>query len=357
MKKILLLDKDDNLVRQLLQALQHYSDMEVIVANERNQVNLALQQLSIDLVVTDIEGAEECCFELLEALNQHFPTMPIDVITSSLTADFELRLGSLRIARRFEKPLDAIKTAENIHRQITNSATGQLKGLSLPSVLQLMNIEKKHCSLTVCSTKNKGELFIRDGEIIAAQVATLSGVDAAYHILSWDNVSIELLSCQPDVAQEIDKPFMSLIMEALRLKDEESLPQLAAVDDEGVEARKEPLPVSAKEKKIIAHLSHINGVVEYSVFDRQGNLRFFHSQRKQGRNSLRPKKLRDDAEQIGALLNGGTFKSIVVNEKGGLRNLFFPCEQYCVSVGLRRDLSSKDFMQQFMAKIEQITPL
>ncbi len=355
MKKILLLDKDDILVRELLHTLQHYSDMEVIVANERNYVNRALQQLAIDLVVTDIEGTEECCFELLEVINRHFPTLPIDVLTPELSAEFELRLGALRIARRFEKPIDVDKVAENIHSQVTNSATGQLKGLSLPSVLQLMNIEKKHCILTVTSAMYAGELYIRAGEIIAARAGTLRGLDAAYHILSWENVSIELLGCDPAVTQEIDEPFMSLIMEALRLKDEEQLPPVVT-EERGSDGNNEAPPVTAMEKRIISLLNHFPGVTEYSLFDRQDNLRFFFSKRKQERNALRPRRLREEAEQMAQVFNGGSLKYMLVNERSGLRQLFFPYDAYCVAVGLRRDQTVEQFMQQFATKMEQTTP-
>jgi len=352
MKKILILDKDDVTLRNLLQALQRYSDIEVIVANERNYINRALQQLSIDLVVTDIDGTEECCFDLIEALNQHYPALPVDVLSAPLSSELESRLGTLRVARRFVKPVKAQLVAENIHRQLTNGATGQLKGLSLTSVLQLMNMERKHCALTIHAPLGSGELFIHDGEIIAARTATLTGIDAAYTILSWENVRIDLLDSHFEMAREIFQPFMPLLMEALRLKDEKKLPTMVTPDlmeADGVQQKAEP--VSLVEKKIIAMLGHFPGIVEYSLYDQHNNLRFFHSQRKHARNGIRPAQVREKAEKISKILRAGALKHIVINEKNGLRHLFFPFQDFCITVGLRRDQAVSHFLQQFKTKL------
>ncbi|MEA3466378.1 MAG: DUF4388 domain-containing protein [Thermodesulfobacteriota bacterium] len=344
MKKILILDKDDATLHELLTCLQEYGELEIIVTNERNHVNLALQQLSIDLAVIDIEDTEECCFDLIEALNQQFPKLPIDILFAPLTADMESRLATFNVARRFTKPIEAEATAKDIYNQLTNSATGKLQGLSMTSVLQLVNLEKKHCSLAIQSPSGSGELFIHNGEIIAAQTGALTGIDAAYNILSWDEVNIDLLENHFVIDHQISEPLMPLLIEALRLKDEQKLP---AIPEAIATAKTTPKPLSMVEKKIIELFGNTPDVIEYSLYDRHNNLRFFYSQRTQTRNNLRPYQLRNKAEQISTILHAGDLSHIVVNEKNSLRHLFFPFNDHCITVGLRRYQNIEKFLHQF----------
>ncbi len=356
MKKILILDKDNTTLRALLLALQRYSDLEVIVAHERNDINRGLQQLAIDLVITDIEGTESCCFDLIESINQQFSELPVAVLSASLSSDLESRLGELRIARRFTKPLNAEETAKKIHQQLTNGAAGQLKGLSLTSVLQLMNVERKNCVLTVQTDRDRGELFIREGEIVAAKTATMSGKNAAYTIISWDEVRIDFLDKNFTVAEEISEPFMTLVMEALRLKDEMALPvrspqlQEQWYEDDGIQ--QQTGPITLLEKQIVSLLDPSPGIIEYNLYDKNHNLRLFKARHQQPVKNIQPDFLHDKTQEIAQLLNAGSFKHMVINEDNGLRHVFFTFKDVFITVGLRREQSVKKFLQQFKAKFE-----
>lgn len=353
MKKILILDKDNTTLRNLIRSLQSYDDLDIIVAKERNQVNRALQQLSIDLAILDIEGTEQCCFDLVESLNQQFPTLPVNILSAALSVELESKLNTLDISRSFLKPVDVDEVAETIHSQLTNNATGQLQGLSLTSILQLMNMEKKHCTLTISTTTDSGELFIHNGEIVAAQTGGLTGKDAVYNILSWEKVVISLLNNHHDTTREIAEPFMALILEALRLKDENKLPAITLAENNDAEKIKpKAQPLSAVEKQIITLLDNSPDIIEYSIYDRQNNLRYFYSKRKQTRNRLRPQRMREKADKIGAALHAGAFKYALINEKNGPRHLFFPFHGYCITVGLQRYQNVNKFLNQLQMEFE-----
>jgi len=351
MKKILIIDKDDVTLRSLLQVLQRYSDLEVIVAKERTYISRALQQLQIDLVVSDIEGTEERCMDLIETLNQHYPTLPVDVLSVDLPPHLESRLGSLHVARRFKKPVDAKKTADTIYRQLTKGAAGQLKGISLTSVLQLMNIEQKRCALHIQSPLGSGDLFMHDGELISARTATLTGVDAAYRILSWEHVSIDLVDSYPEIKQDIFVPLMPLVMEALRLKDEQKLPGVVPPPPLESGENTKAAPITLMEKQIIAVLDRFPGVVEYKLYNQQNLLRFSRSERRQASAEIPPVDLKEKIGQISVALKTGNLKHMVINEKN-VTCLIFPFKDLWLHVGLRRDQAANQFLQQFKTKIE-----
>ena len=97
---------------------------------------------------------------------------------------------------------------------------GQLHGISLPSFLQMSEMEGATYTLKVTSGNRIGHLYLNGGSLIAAQVEGYTGNAAAYRIISWDNASIQIESADPDRAIDIHDSLMHVMMESLKIKDE-----------------------------------------------------------------------------------------------------------------------------------------
>ena len=99
---------------------------------------------------------------------------------------------------------------------------GQIHGISLPSFLQMSEMEGATYTLKVTSGNRTGYLHLDGGSLIAAQVGELAGNEAAYRIISWDNAAIQIEAADPGRVREIHDPLMSVMMESLKIKDEAS---------------------------------------------------------------------------------------------------------------------------------------
>ncbi len=108
---------------------------------------------------------------------------------------------------------------------------GQIHGISLPSFLQMSEMEEATYTLKVSSQRRSGLLYIKGGELIAAQYGDVTGNEAAYRIISWDNAAIQIEAADPERVREIHEPLMHVMMESLKIKDEEgaSIPPPARV--------------------------------------------------------------------------------------------------------------------------------
>ncbi len=104
--------------------------------------------------------------------------------------------------------------------QMDANIGGQIHGISLPSFLQMAEMEKSSFTLRVTSRHRVGELHLSDGSLIAAEVDETTGNDAAYRIISWDDASIDIEPLAASKAVEIQQPLMHILMESLKLKDE-----------------------------------------------------------------------------------------------------------------------------------------
>ncbi len=99
---------------------------------------------------------------------------------------------------------------------------GQIHGISIPSFLQMAEMEQASFCLHVVSGDFKGRLFLQDGVLLDAETDELAGCQAAYRIISMENASIEIYPAEENRADNIHQPLMHVLMESLKIKDEKT---------------------------------------------------------------------------------------------------------------------------------------
>ena len=157
--------------------------------------------------------------------------------SSSMSDEDYNRLGTLVQKFLSQKKIETV-----------SDVGGQIHGISLPSFLQMSEMEGATYTLKVTSGNRTGHLYLDGGSLIAAQFEGQAGNEAAYRIISWDNAAIEIEAADPDRVREIHDPLMHVMMESLKIKDEagaEPAPPLPApqVPASPPKARKAPPPV------------------------------------------------------------------------------------------------------------------
>jgi hypothetical protein len=110
--------------------------------------------------------------------------------------------------------------SERISQELKSSMEGRVRGISLPSFLQMSEMEGTTCTLKVLNQSVEGFLYLSEGRLIHALTGKLSGREAAYEIISWENVEIEILKGSETTEDEINQPLMNVLMESLKVKDE-----------------------------------------------------------------------------------------------------------------------------------------
>jgi c-di-GMP-binding flagellar brake protein YcgR len=124
---------------------------------------------------------------------------------------------------------------ENVNVTSGDGFGGKLLGISVHSFLQMVESEQKTCTLRVTYHGKTGYLYIRNGELIAAEANSLKKEEAAYEIIGWDEPDIEIKDTVPEKEREIFQPLMAVLMEGFRLRDEklsETQPAPASTDSQ-----------------------------------------------------------------------------------------------------------------------------
>jgi CheY-like chemotaxis protein/predicted regulator of Ras-like GTPase activity (Roadblock/LC7/MglB family) len=224
MKNVLIVDDEKIFLLSLSDGLKSYSDeFNVLIAFNGKEAVKILNSTKIDLVVTDLKMPEMDGFQLLAYLTRHFPDIPTIVMTAFGTPDMEAKLLTMGATQYLEKPLDFDVLADSILQHIArDDSQGHIKGITLGTFLQFMEMERKTCTLTVTSNEHIGRLYFLEGELINAKSETMEGEQAAYEIIGWDETEIEInYSCE-NKTKAITSPLSFVLMESYKIKDEAS---------------------------------------------------------------------------------------------------------------------------------------
>lgn len=222
MKNVLIVDDEKVFLLSLSDGLKSYSDeFNVLIAFDGKEAVKILNSTKIDLVVTDLKMPEMDGFQLLAYLTRHFPDIPTIVMTAFGTPDMEAKLLTMGATQYLEKPLDFDVLADNIRQYVArDDSQGHIKGITLGTFLQFLEMEGKTCTLTVTSNERIGSLYFLEGELINAKTETSEGEQAAFEIIGWDETEIEINYLCKNKTKTITSPLSFVLMESCKIKDE-----------------------------------------------------------------------------------------------------------------------------------------
>jgi CheY-like chemotaxis protein len=265
-KNVLLVDDDHEMLIALKQGFDKYKDsFAILLASDGLKAVESLKKNTISLVVTDLKMPGMDGFELLAHIMEHYPDIPVIIITGYSTPEMEHLAREGGAVGYIAKPF----LIENLARQILSTLRRESEGGTLHNVssgmfLQLVEMEQKTCTIRLEDkfSNQKGILFFQEGDLLDARVNDLQGEKAAYEIFSWDQVNLSIQNGCALKEKRIHSEMQHLILEAARRKDEALVENVQPAVMEEVESF-EPDPVDlidAIKEKIEAELGPNSGL-------------------------------------------------------------------------------------------------
>ena len=221
MKKVLVVDDDHGFLLSLQAMCRERVDIfEVVTAGNGKEALAVLASQPIDLVVTDLKMPEMDGFELVSRMSKLKNSVPVIVMTAFGTPEMEDRLMDLGAFQYIEKPVDFELLLQKIKDGLAAGAKGHVSGVSLSSFLQLLELDRKTCTIMARVGARIGLLFFKNGSLINAYADPLTGLDAAFEIISWDQAEIEIHNFCRNRKRTIEAPLGFILIEGARLSDE-----------------------------------------------------------------------------------------------------------------------------------------
>jgi CheY-like chemotaxis protein len=259
MKTILVVDDEPSVLFALSEGLtDRRHGVRVATAANGIEAVAVLEAEAVDLVLTDLRMPDMDGFELLTFLRRNHAALPVILMTALGDADISSRLATAGSFELLPKPFDLPDLKRKIAEMLAQSVKGRVENISLASFLQLLEMERKTCTLSIRShhpeAGREGKLYFRAGRLIGATTGAVTGEtrgrEAALEVVTWEHADIEIADGCPPIEPEIEAPLSFLLMEGMRLKDEREQgrpPEPAEVEEPDLDATLIDVPPRSRE--------------------------------------------------------------------------------------------------------------
>lgn len=276
-KKSLLLVDADLKSRRLLEVTFRRAGFSVACADTAPEALAMARFAPPDLILSDTVLPGMDGFDLAEDMkrDQQLSDVPFmflssDVSLQSRIRGLELGIGYLmkptfikEVVMRVQLELHR-KEREVLALQLGPDAffSGLIADMGVVDLLQTVTIGKRAGELSLRSGSAFGMAYIRDGQVIAAEVGVRRGEAAVYRMLTW-NAGIFNLRCgEVTREQEIFKTTPALLMDAVQKLDawdrlQEQLPPMSSVYK--VDARQLMAKLKEIPDEVSSVLKHFDG--------------------------------------------------------------------------------------------------
>jgi len=237
MKTVLLVDDEKPFLLSLRDGLATLADqLTVVLAHNGREALEILKGRGIDLVVTDLKMPIMDGFALMAEMMMTYPTTPVVVMTAYSTPSILQQMERLGTFKCMEKPLDIKTLRGRVLEELDAGERGYIRGVTLTSFLQLIEMEGKTCTLLLRKAGRRGYLCFRAGRLVGASAGRFHGVKAAEVISQWEHVEISIDPLCRKEEKDLSVSIAGIILDQVRLQDEASVgagpPRRAPPDDE-----------------------------------------------------------------------------------------------------------------------------
>ncbi|MGB3212865.1 MAG: DUF4388 domain-containing protein [Desulforhopalus sp.] len=198
---------------------QWQKEINILTAREERAAISIMSQQQVDLVVCDLTLLSGSTLDDFSLLTHTFPYIPCIALSKGegFLPEELIRRGA---SHCLEKPVDTSRLLHHAEQLLDAATSGRVKGIPIHSFLQMLETEEKTCTLQIDRKDDTGLLYVKDGSLIGAETKNLNGEAAAHLILSWQESVVRIRFFNGQRKRHINKPLISIIMEAFRLNNE-----------------------------------------------------------------------------------------------------------------------------------------
>jgi DNA-binding response OmpR family regulator len=183
-RRILVVETDSLLREILASGLQlHDRRYRAIAVADPQSAYEALAAAEYDLVLAGLDlPVPPDLLRFLGLLREVLSHVPVLLMTEAAPRAMSPVLEFDVWVRR---PPDMDELLAQTDRLLRRSRQSVVRGLSLASLLQVIEMERKTCTVSVSWGGSHGQVSLRGGELVHAQVGRTTGKDALFAILGW----------------------------------------------------------------------------------------------------------------------------------------------------------------------------
>lgn len=221
---ILVVDDEVEYAKILKRSLEKDERYIVITAHNGKEALDVFEKETIDMMVLDLTMPVMDGIQLLAELHNKNIWLPVLILTGRQIDEKDKPYIEFGIVEFMNKPANMNELREKIAKILEARANRDvIHGLSLATILQVLEMEQKTGVLSIHLEKEDGHLFFKDGIVADIEVKGLSPKDAMQAFLNFDNwergISIEYVLHRKE--NRINKSLTEMLLDSSRLSDED----------------------------------------------------------------------------------------------------------------------------------------
>jgi uncharacterized protein (TIGR02266 family) len=233
----ILLAEDEALMAQMAVDMLSELPLQVLVARDGKEALAQAQETLPDLILLDAMMPELDGFQVAAALKEHPATRDIPIIFMTARTRIEDKVRGLDLGAEdyLVKPIrreELLARVRNVLRRTesrratspmeTSLMRGRLDMMSLPNIVQMVEMERRSGTLNLSAEGRRGEILFRDGQVVGAIEGPRRGDAAVYALLAWPygEFAFKLASGEAPPDTRTSRGNQSLLMEGARRLDE-----------------------------------------------------------------------------------------------------------------------------------------
>jgi predicted regulator of Ras-like GTPase activity (Roadblock/LC7/MglB family)/CheY-like chemotaxis protein len=223
MKRVLVVDDEEDMLWMLQRNLNKgMQDVEILAAKSGEEALALLSDITVNLVITDINMPGMNGLDLLIEITNRFPATGVIIMTaypSNAYKNKAMMSGSLRF---IEKPFD-IKEVRAIVEEVLKAGEGfqgTVDGVDLIDIVQFNGLSKATAALKVTAGSREGMIFFKDGVVLHAMCDKETGKEAFFTILGFNGGSLQNIRGVHAPEISINKGVEALLFEVAVKNDE-----------------------------------------------------------------------------------------------------------------------------------------
>ncbi len=221
MKTIVIIENETVELEILVKLFQQMQkEINIVTASEGQAAISIMSRQQVDLVVCDLAIPGNANLESFANLTRSFPFVPCIALSDNRGSQQREKAIERGASHCLEKPVNKNDLLHMATELLNIGTRGRVSGIPIHSFLQMLANEEKTCTLQVTHKKDRGMLYIREGKLVGAETRSFIGEEAAHLILSWEESVLEIKYYNCQHRPHINKPLISIVMEAFRLKSE-----------------------------------------------------------------------------------------------------------------------------------------
>ena len=236
--KILVLDDDSEWLELCSEFLtQLPSKPEISTASSGMRALSLLDAQPFQLLLCDLKMPQMDGLEVLSIVRRRFPELRTVALTGVSDAEFRARAYALGVDLFWQKldmqlkPQMFLDCVESLLIR-DDDGLGDVPRTNLLDVIRMESALRNSSVLRITSGWKVAQIWIKDGQMIDAQVEGADGEAAFWRILKWNARAFESLPAEPAHVQTITKSLDALLLESAQTVKKADDPTPAQEEEE-----------------------------------------------------------------------------------------------------------------------------